>query len=431
MKLQEMEFNRKTKKPIIVLQGLNRNSLIKDNELSACQNISSKNRPVLSCRAPRETLYTLTSPQALFSVGTALAWVDGTSFKYNNVTKGTVTAGAKSMVDFNGKILIFPDKKYYDYGADTFDTIVDIGPDATVPDMDFVCEHMNRIFGCKGNDVYASALGQYNNWTTFAGLSSDAWAKEVASEGGSFTGIASYQYHPVIFKEDLMYEVFNSKPPFTTQPGYKVGCLSNRAIIEVNSVLYFAGKKGLYGYTGGVPRLVSDDLNETYSDAVMGTDGTILYVSLYNGTSWKLYTYNTKDGRWLQEDTLHVVQFTKIGAYGYGLASTGALYKFNSGTEVIEWNFETKQFTEEIFEKKGNGKISLRLDLLTGSTANVYVKHDNGAYALVKELTATGLRCFRIPLKIQMDDHFQVKISGTGDFKFHGIEREIIIGGDA
>ena len=55
-----------------------------------------------------------------------------------------------------------------------------------VPDMDFVVECGNRLWGCKYgivdgrsvNAVYGSALGDFRNWNTFAGLSTDSYAAD-------------------------------------------------------------------------------------------------------------------------------------------------------------------------------------------------------------------------------------------------------------
>lgn len=426
MELPALMFNPKTKKPIIVLKGLNRKDLISDDELSSCRNISfSLHSPLISHRPPRETMNTLSSPQALFSVGDNLAWVDGTDFVYNGTVKGSVTADAKSMVNFNGKILIFPDKKYYDYGSDTFGTITDTGPDHAVPDIDYVCQHMNRVFGVKGNTVYSSAWGKYNDWSTKAGVSTDSWAKDLASEGGNIVGIVSYQNHPVIFKEELMYEVYNNKPDFVTQPVFKIGALSSGAMLEANKVLYFVDKGGVYSYRGGEPFLVSDKLNEIYSDAVLGTDGRLLYVSLYNGMGWNLYIYDTLEGKWWQEDDLQVIQFTKIDGYAHALSADGKLCKLNSGTELFDWEIETNEMTDELFKNKDNRRIYVSLNLSSGSIANIYVKYDNGGYVLVKSISRPGLWNTEIPLKPKMARNFQVKITGEGEFRFHGFQRDI------
>ena len=66
-----------------------------------------------------------------------------------------------------------------------------------VPDMDFVVEQGNRLWGCKYgivngeavNEIYASKLGDFRNWNSFAGLSTDSYAASRGSDG-VFTGAA-------------------------------------------------------------------------------------------------------------------------------------------------------------------------------------------------------------------------------------------------
>lgn len=411
---------------ILVFSGLNRLPIINDEELSSAYNLSFKNYPCLSCRPSREIISTLVTPHALFSVNDKLAWVNDAAFYYNNAFKGVVSAGTKSMVDFNGKIVMMPDKKTYDYTSDTFASI-------TSDDMDFICVHMNRVFGVKGNDVHACKQGDVTNWNQSEGVATDSWHADVPSEGGSFTGIVSYQNHPVIFKADLMYELYGSLPSnFTLQPINKVGCISNKAIVEINSILYFCGRKGIYAYSGGVPRLMSNKLNETYSNAVFGTDGRILYASLYNGSTWKLYTYDTLTEKWLQEDNLQVVEFTRIGDNCYALSSTGALYKFNSGTEAVSWSMETNDFTEQTFAKKYNDKIRLRVNLHEGSTLNLFVKTDNNEYPETpnETITTAGLNSYTFILPVVRADRFKVKLTGTGSFEIYAFGREYAVGSD-
>ena len=60
-----------------------------------------------------------------------------------------------------------------------------------VPDMDFVCQCANRLWGCRyGNDgagnineLYCCALGDFKNWSRYQGLSTDSWRASVGSDG--------------------------------------------------------------------------------------------------------------------------------------------------------------------------------------------------------------------------------------------------------
>ena len=84
-----------------------------------------------------------------------------------------------------------------------------------VPDMDFVCQCGNRLWGCRYgpgadgrilNEIYASALGDFKNFRQFLGLSTDSWTASVGSDG-PWTGAVSYLGRPCFFKEDRIHPV--------------------------------------------------------------------------------------------------------------------------------------------------------------------------------------------------------------------------------
>ena len=78
-----------------------------------------------------------------------------------------------------------------------------------MPEMDFVVEQGNRLWGCKYgivdgqavNEIYACALGDFRNWNSFAGLSTDSYAAARGSDG-PFTGAAACMGGVVFFKEN-------------------------------------------------------------------------------------------------------------------------------------------------------------------------------------------------------------------------------------
>lgn len=107
------------KAQIVSFGGINRAMVWKAGELRESRGLSSSLYPSLSQRESREKLLGYTAPTAIFG-GDKLCVVDGTDFKYDGVTKGTVTAGKKLFAAINTKIVIFPDKKYYDISADEF-----------------------------------------------------------------------------------------------------------------------------------------------------------------------------------------------------------------------------------------------------------------------------------------------------------------------
>jgi hypothetical protein len=420
----------KIKKSTINFTGLDRRSLIPDQAFSATSNISTKNFPLISPRDPREALYTLTAGKALFA-SSKLAFVDGTNFLYDNVVKGTVTASAKSMVELSQRIIIFPDKKSYDtvgntfaaFGAGTYPTA------GSVPDIDFACTLDNRIWAVKGDNIYCTALGDFDDWTTFLnpdGSTNDAGAWSVdTGTNGSFTGIVSYKGYNLAFKADRVFKRYGTTPNnFQFTEISKLGCISHKSIREVNNILFWLSPQGVVAFSGGVPEVIGEELNDSYVSAVAGGDDRRYYISLYNGSTYALYVYDTWKGVWVQEDNLNVVDFAYFGGYLHALASDNKVWKFGAGTEKVSWSATTKEFNEQVDNKKGYSDLFLRCDLTTGSSLNVYVKQDNGSFTLVKSHSVSNMSTVRIPLKVEDCDRFQIKIEGSGQSTVYQMVRE-------
>ena len=82
-----------------------------------------------------------------------------------------------------------------------------------VPDMDFLTECENRLWGCssKNHEVYASKLGDPLNWNVFEGISTDSYAATIGSDG-DFTAAATYSGYALFFKEHTIHKVYGNKP---------------------------------------------------------------------------------------------------------------------------------------------------------------------------------------------------------------------------
>lgn len=436
MHLPMLNYIPKKERPIITqFDGINKNDVISDSELSAMTNMCMDNYPTIETRPPRELLRTVTNPQAL-GAGKKLFWVADRAFYYDGVKKGGdlwLSTGAKSMVDFNGAVLIFPDKKYYNYETDTTGNIgTGTYPAAgSCPDIDYVSVHCNRVFGVKGNNIYACVSGDFTNWTDFSGDALDAWAVDVYSEG-DFTGVFTYANHLEIFKDDLLYELYGAYPAqFAVQEAMKSGCVSGKTVAEIGGSLLWLSREGVKAYSGGAARKISHQLNEIYSSGVAGSDGIKYYLSLYNGSTYNLYIYDTRIGKWLREDSLEVLDFAYLDGYLYALCSDGKMYKFNSGTESISWEMITNRFIDAHFQRKYTGEVLVRADVGASSSFSVYVSIDGAAYELIKTVNATGTyQRVEIPIALRRADTFQIKLTGTGEVKIYALERRLYFGSD-
>jgi hypothetical protein len=443
MRMPNLPFAKdaKVKKSTITWAGLDRRSLIAENSFSDTTNLSTKNFPLISPRDPREAAYTLTAGWALFA-SSKLVWVDGTSFLYDGVSKGTVTASAKSMVELSQRIVIFPDKKSYDTVGNTFAAFGSGNwyatpiPAGSVPDIQYACTLDNRIWGVDNKDnICCTALGDFDDWTSFLnpdGSVNDAgaWSVDTGTNGG-FTGIVSYKGYNLVFKLDRVFRRFGEVPSnFQYVEISRLGCVSHKSIWEVNGILFWLSPQGVVAFTGGVPEIIGEELNDSYVSAVAGGDDRRYYISLYDGSAYKLYVYDTWKKEWLQEDNLSVRDFAYFGGSLYALAADNKVWKFNSGSEVVSSSFTTKEYTEEIGNKKGYSDLLFRVDLEAGSSMNVYTKIDNGSFSLVKSYSASDLTTVKIPLKITDADHFTIKCAMTGEYRIYQTQRDFNVEGD-
>lgn len=109
----------KSRKQIIFFGGVNYSRDTRDGELLESLGLSSAQFPCLSQRAGRKKYADYTSPTALYARG-KLCVVDGTDFLYDGKVVGQVAAGEKHIATINTKIVIFPDKMYYDTDKEEF-----------------------------------------------------------------------------------------------------------------------------------------------------------------------------------------------------------------------------------------------------------------------------------------------------------------------
>lgn len=112
----------KNKRQIIDFRGINYSPMGGEGELEESYNLSSEHYPWVSQRAGRKTEAVYLSPTGLYSRG-KLCVVDGEDFRYGGEIVGKVERGEKHFATINTKIVIFPDKKFYDTHTGEFGSL--------------------------------------------------------------------------------------------------------------------------------------------------------------------------------------------------------------------------------------------------------------------------------------------------------------------
>lgn len=112
----------RSRQMIVEFGGINYGQEPRDGELVDSIGLTSSKYPYLAQRMGRGNERTYDNPSALHASKQALCVVEGTSFIYNGeLVQGSVlTPGEKTMVSIGQRVIIFPDKKFYDFSTGVF-----------------------------------------------------------------------------------------------------------------------------------------------------------------------------------------------------------------------------------------------------------------------------------------------------------------------
>ena len=309
-----------------------------------------------------------------------------------------------------------------------------------MPDMDFICENENRLWGCKDDTIYASKPGDPFNWNCFDGLASDSYAVGTGS-AGKFTACASYLGYPIFFKENRIYKVYGSKPSdYQVMSSATLGVLTGaeRTLAVAGETLSYLAPAGILAYTGGVPDNISEAFGTMrFTGGAGGSDGVRYFAALADDSGDSaLYCYDTRYGTWHKQDEGEATGFVR----GEGSRYQGA-FELTSGGKLIRvsgsglpdgWTEEAEvksrlefaDFTVGSPNKKGSAKLLLRLELEKDSSLDISVSYDSGGWLKIKTLKAERKTSYYLPTPVRRCDHFRVKLEGKGTWRLYTLTTE-------
>ena len=422
-----------------------------------------------------------------FTLSTDLS--EGDTLTWNGTGLDAVIGGASSTITVTagtgGTAIVFSDipTNY------TEATVVSVR--RVIPDLDHVCVNENRLWGCKGDTIYASALGDPFNFNVFEGLSTDSW-QSTTQGSGDFTGCVSYGGYPIFFKEDCIIKVQGDSPKnFGWTPssrfGVKAGC--GKSLAVAGETLFYVSPAGVCAYNGGAPRVISEALGKSkeWVNAVGGSDGIRYYVSLNSssmGSGGDYYydpfigIYDTRYGEWFlqNEDNEDILGFAHHNGYMYVVTSCPQEldpehYIYYSGTAYImnpkpgdgltrvpfgnPWYAEFADSTR-VYEttdtgsqdKKGLLRLQIRCSLKQDSYFQVRVEYDSDGQQhdlgyIIGEITRTyneegelvswtsaavKKKTFIVPMILRRCDHYRIRLYGEGECVIYSIT-EVKYGG--
>ena len=310
-----------------------------------------------------------------------------------------------------------------------------------IPDMDFLTESENRIWGCssKNHEIYACKLGDPTNWNCFEGISTDSYAATIGSDG-DFTGACTHLGYVLFFKEDMIHKVYGSRPAnfqITNSPvrGVKKG--SERSLVIVNETLYYHSRNGICAYDGSLPVSISAALGSgSYQNARAGTVGDSYYISMQKPDgSWELFVYDEASGLWHREDDTQVKWFARVGGELYFIAGDNALYTVNGSTSLyegdegslgetedpVQWFCETGDMGGGLHEYLAG--LQFCFQLAAGSSVTVRLQYDGGEWEEIAQVTSSEKRVFTLPVIPKRCVFLRIRLEGTGEMQLYSIAK--------
>ncbi len=311
-----------------------------------------------------------------------------------------------------------------------------------MPNLDFVIESENRLWGCRYgvatngevvNEIYASKLGDFKNWSCFMGLATDSYTASCGTDG-QFTGAITHMGYPLFFKENCVHKVYGNYPAnfqiqTTACRGVQKGC--DRSLAIVNETLFYKSRSGVCAYDGSLPTEVSYAMgNEAYSDAVGGANGNKYYISMADNLgAYHLFVYDVAKGMWHKEDDLQVDSFCSCRGEMYAISNGKIITMLGSGSKDltdVHWMVETGEIGLESPDAKYISRITLRMSMDIGAEVGIYAKYDfNDAWECQCILYSSNLRSFSIPIRPKRCDHMKLRIEGVGVAKVYSITKTI------
>ena len=337
----------------------------------------------------------------------------------------------------------------------------DVEINRTVPDLDYICESNNRLWGCKYgmengavvNEIRASKLGDFRNWSTFMGISTDSYTASIGTDG-PWTGAIAQRGYPVFFKENFIHRVSGTQPSSfsiqtTTARGVQAG--SWRSLCVVGENIFYKSRDDVMLYDGNMPVSVGEKLGDIlYSDARAGAIGDKYYISMKDANdNWSLFSYETKKGIWYKEDSLHVLGFGTVAdeifaidednnlllsLYGsVGETEAEPQWRAEFGLSGVEYRAGRNGYARaDIAGNQYMSRFDIRMYLEEGKQATLEIMYNSdGNWTYQGTINGKSMRSFVLPVIPRRCDHLRFRLSGQGDMRIYSIARNLEVGSDA
>jgi len=303
-----------------------------------------------------------------------------------------------------------------------------------VPDLDFVTECDNRVWGCSSreNVIYACKLGDPTNWFSYRGIAADSYAVTVGSDG-AFTGAATCMGYVLFFKENGLHKLYGTKPSDYQMSSIQCSGVAkgaHQSLCVINETLYYLSMDGVMAWDGSLPTKVSASLDETaMSRVTRAAAGGLVgryYLHTESPGGQRLLVYDTEKGLWHEED-----------ATGWAMCSTGrqlylwdkeAIWAADGSREAggeedtVEYEAVTGDIGLGDPDDKYCSRVTVRLDAMERTVVTLWASFDGGEWQEVGRVDTAGKRVrVNLPFVPTRHDTMRLRLTGKGQIAVRSI----------
>ena len=274
----------KRRQQIIEFGGINYGEGYSDGELRESLNLRADLYPCLSPIRGRGEKAILTSPGGIFAADD-LFYVDGEKLYRNGEELGGVTAGEKELLRMNSKLVIFPDKVYFNLeDKDNFELTREepLDWDGNYTAYFTYDEEAEEYSAVEGEEAPGWTTDRYYRYSKVHPLE-----KSISLGGGSF----SFTANSIRFQRDSLYELYPAEV-VTFEERAKYYYYNDEGNLTFNNL---SGQISFKGTAG-----------RNYSSA---SEGDLVHIALLTGGSYFLYNADNSPGYGtVQENYIGVVR---------------------------------------------------------------------------------------------------------------------------
>ena len=473
--------------------GLNERASIADNEFSDCYNISPEEPPALGVRDGYEHYLSGQEPTGKIRA---------------RAKKNVMITEKQSFVDFKSKAEYHCYVQHSDvWVEDIFETRYSLPIDFKIIDFDFwgdklaiLCEeHKDNIstevmqpyvqvfnispgdhagiengpekyelstllkdkwdllggiisFGSRmilicGQAIYISYFNDLSKWTVFneeGQYSAEAAEVHEILDDGYFTAVINFRDYPIFFKRNSMYILYGEYTPFSPSRIDNIGSGFPATVSICNGALYFLSHIGVMEYTGGVPQLISQNLNisgnplNSFDEHTACADDRYYYIDDYifdtYTRTWSKQEISSQEDDPIYQKTYQLYPQCRFGGQIYVNERIWRTGGGESPTETLDmyrvsdaapagWSFTTKQFHEYEAGKKLVSRLAIGFENRSATEMKIEVSIDKRTFQTVYTWDGTADFAKEVPVILPYCDYFQIRVSGKGKMIIHYIKR--------